>query len=325
LENDLTIILQLPDRKEFYKTEISKAEVEKKLSDLRTYLSASRSGTPEVIPLAKQVYSWLIEPFEEILEQSEEIETLVFVLDGPLRNIPMGVLYDGNEFLLEKYAIAVAPELKLFKPEPLPKNLKVFTGGVGEPQTIEGRMFEPIEKLEDELDIVSELFGPQPPLINQQFQGQTLQEQLSTGEFSGIHIKTHGVFSSDPEETFIVAYNDLLKGDELGSLIQIGSAQGATPIDLLVLSSCSTATGDSRAVLGLAGITVRAGARSTISTLWDARDNPNTQLMINFYQQLKQPGTTRAKALRNAQLSLIESGYKAPHLWATYVLVGNWL
>lgn len=278
-----------------------------------------------MIPLAEQMYDWLLEPFEESLQQYEQIETLVFVLDGPLRNIPMGVLFDGNEFLLQKYAIAVAPELELFTPQPLPDDLQVFTGGVGEPQVIEGISFEPIVKLEDELDVISDLFGPQPPLINQQFQGQTLQEQIGSGEFSGIHLKTHGVFSSDPEETFIVAYGDLLKGDELGSLIQAGSAEGATPIDLLVLSSCSTATGDSRAVLGLAGITVRAGARSTLSTLWEARDVPNTELMIKFYQQLKQPGTTRVQALRKAQLFLLESGYGAPHIWATYVLVGNWL
>ncbi|MEO1179877.1 MAG: CHAT domain-containing protein, partial [Cyanobacteria bacterium J06636_28] len=138
------------------------------------------------------------------------------------------------------------------------------------------------------------------------------------------HLKTHGVFSSDPEETFIVAYEELLKGEELGNLIQAGSRQGATPIDLLVLSSCSTATGDNRAVLGLAGITVRAGARSTLSTLWEAQDAPNTELMIQFYRELKKDGMTRAKALRNAQLALIKR-YRAPNRWATYVLVGNWL
>ncbi|MEM8614409.1 MAG: CHAT domain-containing protein, partial [Cyanobacteria bacterium P01_H01_bin.105] len=75
---------------------------------------------------------------------------------------------------------------------------------------------------------------------------------------------------------------------------------------------------------GLAGIAVRAGARSTLSTLWEAQDTPNTELMIQFYEQLKQPNISRAKALQNAQLSLLE-GYRAPYIWATYVLVGNWL
>ncbi|NEQ50073.1 MAG: CHAT domain-containing protein [Leptolyngbya sp. SIO3F4] len=325
LENHLTVILQLADGKRFHKIDIPNTEVEKTLADLRVFLSESPSDTPDVIPLAKKVYGWLIEPFIDDITSHGEIDTLVFVLDGSLRNIPMGVLFDGQEFLIQKYAIAVAPELELFTPQPLPEDLQVFTGGVGEGQMIGDRTFEPIEKLDAELDVISELFGPQPPLVNEQFQGQVLQEQLSTGNFSGIHLKTHGVFSSDPDETFIVAYEELLQGDELGALIQAGSRQGATPIEMLVLSACSTATGDNRAVLGLAGIAVRAGARSTVSTLWEAQDTPNTQLMIKFYEELKQTGTSRAAALRQAQLFLINNVSRAPHIWATYVLVGNWL
>ncbi len=325
LENHLTVILQLPEGKRFAKTDIPRAEVDKTLAQLRSYLSDSPSRTPDVRLVAQDVYKWLILPFEEELQRRDQLDTLVFVLDGTLRNIPMSVLHDGEQYLIEKYAIAVAPELKLFTPRSLPPDLQVFTGGVGTPQEIEGLTFEPIEKLDAELDVVSELFGPQPPLTNQAFKGETLKEQLSTGTFSGIHLKTHGVFSSDPEETFIVAYGELLKGEELGNLIQAGSLQGATPIDLLVLSSCSTAAGDNRAVLGLAGITVRAGARSTLSTLWEAQDDPNTELMIQFYRELKKDGMTRAKALRNAQLALINQGYRAPNRWATYVLVGNWL
>ena len=194
---------------------------------------------------------------------------------------------------------------------------------LGKPQQIEERTFLPIEKLSDELDRISELFGPQPPLIDEQFQSETLQQQLTTGDFSGIHIKTHGLFSSNPEETFIVAYEKLIRGRELGSIIQTASLEDEIPLELLVLSACSTATGDSRAILGLAGIAVRAGARSTLSTLWEAQDAPNTELMIQFYEQLKQSDISRAQALRQAQLSLLDR-YRAPHIWATYVLVGNW-
>ncbi|MGD1949232.1 MAG: CHAT domain-containing protein [Leptolyngbyaceae cyanobacterium] len=324
LKERLAVILQLQDQKIVTSFPIDKTTAEATLEQLRQDLSKSRSRTPEVRETAKEVYKWLIRDIEPQLQQYQ-IKTLVFVLDGVLRNIPMGVLYDGEHYLLEKYAIAIAPELELFTPRPLPKDLAVFTGGVGTAQQIGDRTFPVIEKLADELDKISELYGPAPPLTNESFQKETLQEQLSTGQFSGIHIKTHGVFSSDPEETFIVAHEKLIRGQELGELIQVASREGATPIELLVLSSCSTATGDNRAILGLAGIAVRAGARSTVSTLWEAQDTHNTELMIRINNELKKPGTTRAQALRNAQLALInESGYKAPHTWATYVLVGNW-
>ena len=325
LEDRLAVILQLPGEKKFAQIEISKSEVNATLQQLRRDLSNAPNRTPEVITAAQKVYRWLIEPFALELQQYEQIETLVFVLDGSLRNIPMAVLHDGNDYLIKQYAIAVAPQLDLFTPGPLARDLQVFTGGMGRPQQIENREFSKIEKLEEELDGISQLSGTQPPLLDRDFTKETLQQQLKAGDFSGIHIKTHGLFSSDPEETFIVAYDELIRGQELCDLIQAGGRQGETPIELLVLSACSTAEGDNRAVLGLAGIAVRAGARSTISTLWEAQDVPNTQLMIQFYRELKVPGTTRAQALRRAQLNLLESGYRAPHIWSTYVLVGNWL
>ncbi len=326
LDNRLTVILQLPeDQKRFAAVEIAREEVEETLQQLRQNLSNAPNRTPEVIAAAKEVYQWLIAPLAPELQQQEQIDTLVFVLDGPLRNVPMAVLHDGEDYLIKRYAIAVAPQLELFTPSPLPKNLRAFTGGVGKPQEIEGRTFSKIEKLTAELDEVSQLTNTPPPLIDEAFQRETLQEQLSTGEYSAIHIKTHGLFSSDPEETFIVAHEELIRGQELGELIQTASLQGDTPVELLVLSSCSTATGDNRAVLGLAGIAVRAGAHSAVSTLWEAQDVPNTELMIQFYKELQQPKASRAQALRKAQLALIDRGYKAPHIWATYVLVGNWL
>lgn len=327
LEDRLTVILQLPTGKTLIHSKVDRSEVKATLKTLWQSLSFAGDRTPEVIETAQTVYQWMIAPLEEELAKQPDIETLVFVLDGPLRNIPMGVLHDGQQYLLEKYAIAVAPELELFTPRALSDDIQVFTGGFGEPQQIDGKEFIEIEKLEAELDEISQLAGPQPPLINQNFNREALQAQLSTGDFSAIHIKTHGVFSSDPEETFIVAHQELIQGKDLGDLIQTASLEGQTPIELLVLSACSTATGDSRAVLGLAGIAVRAGARSTVSTLWEAQDDPNTKMMIQFYQTLlqKSPGTSRAEALRQAQLKLMKSGHFAPHIWATYVLVGNWL
>ena len=94
---------------------------------------------------------------------------------------------------------------------------------------------------------------------------------------------------------------------------------------MLILSACETARGDSRAILGLAGLTVKTGARTAISSFWRADDRANTLLMTKFYQQLEL-GVGKAEALRQAQLYLLrEEGYFAPHYWGTYVAIGNWL
>jgi CHAT domain-containing protein len=95
------------------------------------------------------------------------------------------------------------------------------------------------------------------------------------------------------------------------------------------LSACNTAEGDERAILGLAGVAVRAGARSTLATLWGANDEATAKLMSTFYDTLAaNSDISKAKALRSAQLSLLEtpnSQYNHPYYWAPFVLIGNWL
>lgn len=331
LEDRVAVILQLPGEKKIAQTLVANSDVDASLKQLRRMLSNPGNPTNKIKTTSQEVYQWLIRPFEADLRHSQ-IETLVFVLDGPLRNIPMAVLFDGERFLIETYGVAIAPQLDLFTPSPLAKEPKVFVGGIGKPQTFKGDtfsesrelIFPEIENIVSELEGISKSANTSSPLLEENFTVQNLKQQLTGEDYSVIHLKTHGVFSSDPEETFIVAHEELIKGRDLGDLIQLGG--GDTPIELLILSACSTAKGDNRAVLGLAGIAVRAGARSAISTLWDAQDIPNTQLMVQFYQELaKDDNTTRAQALRAAQLALLDSGYRNPHIWANYVLVGNWL
>lgn len=325
LSHRLAVVLELPNQPlQYHEVLLPRQQIADILHQLRHNLSQS-DRTPESIIGLQTVYQWLIEPFQSVLTSNPQIGTLVFVLDGELRNIPMSALYDGDRYLVTQYAVAVAPRLQLFQPSPRSIDLKVFLGGVGEAQTVDDRTFPRIANLVPELDTIQQLVNARPPVLNQDFTPTNLQQQLSRQTFSVIHLKTHGVFSSDPEATFIVAYQDLITSQELGRLIRTSRLGQASPIELLVLSACSTAQGDDRAVLGLAGIAIQSGTHSAVSTLWEAQDVPNTQLMIRFYQALLQPSMTKAQALRSAQLHLIEQGYLTPYIWASYVLVGNWL
>ena len=58
------------------------------------------------------------------------------------------------------------------------------------------------------------------------------------------------------------------------------------PLELLVLSACETAAGDKRAALGLAGMAIRAGARSTLASLWQVDDLATSIFMTKFYEEL---------------------------------------
>jgi CHAT domain-containing protein len=59
------------------------------------------------------------------------------------------------------------------------------------------------------------------------------------------------------------------------------------PLELLTLSACETAAGDDRAALGLAGIAIKAGARSALATLWNINDEASVDLVVDFTAGLR--------------------------------------
>lgn len=333
LEDRLEIIVSLPDKLLHYRrSDTPRKKVEDTVKELQEELRVV-GDRAEVPKISKIFYRWLIKPFEKDLREYSDIKTLVFVLDGSLRNIPMGVLSDYDEltkkgtYLIEKYAIALAPGLQLISPKSWqPEKLKVLMAGVSEQRNFPGRtIFAPLQYVEQELGSIKKEFpNSEKPLINQDFLKNTLRDKINSFSSSVVHIATHGEFSSDPEQTFIVAYDDVIQSKELSDILSIRPENKGNSIELLVLSACKTAKGDPRAALGLAGVAVRSGARSTLATLWYVDDKSTTELMIQFYNEIKKPNVNKAEALRQAQLSLIAK-QPDPYYWAPFVLIGNWL
>ncbi|WP_017318553.1 CHAT domain-containing protein [Mastigocladopsis repens] len=325
LPDRLDVILKLPNQKlRHYKTLITQDQVERVVEELRGYLR-DVTRTSQVKQLSQQIYDWLIRPAEAELSTSG-IKTLVFVLDGELRNIPMAILYDKQQqkYLVEKYAIAVSPGMQLLDPKPLQQvKLNTLAAGVAAERVIEDREFPPLEHVPRELQQIQSEVPKSEKLLNHQFTENNLQNKLGSAPFSVVHLATHGEFSSDPEKTFILTWDKLLKVKEFNNLLRVSDTNRSRSIELLVLSACKTALGDKRAALGLAGVAVQAGARSTLATLWSVDDESTANLMSKFYQQLN-AGVNKAEALQRAQLAIFAQE-KSPYFWAPFVLVGNWL
>jgi CHAT domain-containing protein len=321
LPDRIEVILKLPEQPlHHYVTLISQTDVDNTIEQLRQNLIRPFT-TREAQSLSQQVYNWLLQPALVELQNSN-IDTLVFVLDGALRNIPMAALYDGKQYLVENYSIALAPGLSLIDPKPLKdQKLKALAAGVSEARL----GFSALPNVEKELEeIQSEV--PAFVLLDRQFTTQTFQNQIKSLSVPVVHLATHGQFSSNADETFILAWDEKINVNELRYLLETRDQSQPDAIELLVLSACQTATGDKRAALGLAGVAVRAGARSTIASLWYVDDESTAVLMSQFYREFVNTGLTKAEALRRAQLALLQNPqYQRPRFWAPYVLVGNWL
>ena len=321
LPDHLSVILSVPGQPlSYYQTTLPESEVESILEKLLQNLNPAFPNKQRLL-LSQQVYDWLIRPAEASLAESG-VKTLVFVLDGLLRNLPMAALYDGQQYLVEKYSIALSQGLQLLSARSLVyKQLKVLTGGLTESR----QGFAALPGVKSELTQISSEVGSEI-LLDGGFTKKALENKINAVSFPIIHLATHAQFSSKAENTFLLTWDGQINVKEFDQLLRARERQNTNPIELLVLSACQTATGDKRAALGLAGLAVRSGARSTLATLWSVLDASTAELMAEFYRELIQSKVSKAEALRQAQLTLLKNPkYEHPYYWASFVLVGNWL
>ncbi len=279
--------------------------------------------------LAQEIYDWVIRPAEARYFQpqgatgaKQPIRTLVFVLDGPFRNVPMAALHDGEQYLVERYSLALTPGLQLVEPRALQEyQFSALTGGLSQ-----GRHgYSGLPAVEAEVAAIHQTM-PSHIYLNEDFTHSLLAQRIQSLPAPAIHLATHGQFSSRREDTYLLTWDGPMDVEALAAILRQRELVNDVPLELLVLSACQTASGDERAALGLAGFAVRSGARSTLASLWSVNDASTSELMVSFYQQLQGRTLSRAEALRQAQLRLLqEPRYSHPYFWAAFVLVGNWL
>ena len=319
LEDRLEVIVAIPGQPlKNYKTAIPQEDLE---IDITSLLSALKLPQRQLdLILLQQLHQWLIAPIEADLA-ANQIDTLVFVSDGILRNVPPGVLHDGDRYLIEQYNVAIAPGLQLVAPEPIAiSEPELLLAGVTEAR----QDFPSLPGVRKEIRAIDALYQADV-LLNKTFTEDNFNQTVEDSDYKIVHLATHGKFSSNLEDTFIITWDERINIDELRTLISVDKKQ-LEPIELLVLSACETATGDKQAALGLAGIAVRAGARSTLASLWTVGDEATAELMTNFYRELKDSNITKAEAIRRAQQEVLQNeAFSHPYYWSAFILLGNWL
>ena len=278
--------------------------------------------TNEFMPFGRRLYAALFQPLEPLLAEAG-IETIVFIPDGPLRGVPVAALNDGKRFLIERFAFATAPGLTLIEPQALRADkaaLQVLVSGLTESV----QNFPALPFVAEEMSELGEIFSGRSQLLDREFIVSNFEQRLRGRQFSIVHIASHGEFDSDPKKSFLLAYDGRLSMDNLEQAMKLSRFRD-DPIELLTLSACRTAAGDDRAALGIAGVAVKAGARSALATLWYVNDQASSLIVTDFYRQLREGGS-KAKALQAAQRAVMaDARFRHPGYWAPFLLVGNWL
>ncbi|MBE9178964.1 CHAT domain-containing protein [Oculatella sp. LEGE 06141] len=336
-------LILLPPRGQPVHQRISEANRERLNQTVETFRAGVvnvSSQASEYLPVAQQLYQWIIAPLEADLE-AQRIDTLIFCLGTGLRSLPLAALHDGERFLIEKYSFGIIPAFNLLDRQPAAlANTRVLAMGASEFQ-----QEAPLPAVPVELAAITQLWQGET-WLNQEFTMETLKARRSSYPFGIIHLATHAAFvGGSVDESYIQFWDQPLHLDRLRELnLRLPIVQ------LLVLSACRTALGDPNAELGFAGLAVQSGAKAALASLWSVSDAGTLVLMIDFYRQLM-TAPIKADALRQAQLAMLRGQLQLqsspilraigrndlpvelresasvdlshPYYWAAFTLIGN--
>lgn len=341
-EDELELLLVtangLPIRKRI--PDVTRQQILNVADQFRSEVTNVRNRKGYLAP-GKQLYEWLVAPMNNEL-QALGIENVNFLVDYGLRSIPMAALYDGKQFLIEKYSVGLMPSLSLINPNYAPlENLDVLAMGAA--QFTDQK---PLPAVPVELSAITKSLWQGQSFLNDTFTLDNLKAQRQQQPFGIVHLATHANFQSgEPSNSYIQLWDRKLRLNQLPQL-----DWNNPPVELLVLSACRTALGNEEAELGFAGLAVKAGAKSAVGSLWYVSDEGTLGLMTQLYQAFKQT-PIKAEALRQTQLAMLqgqvyikggqliagdksvslppelarlgEGNFEHPYYWSAFTMIGS--
>jgi filamentous hemagglutinin family protein len=299
-EDQLQLVLVLPEGTPISKTIPDAAALQETLKEFSRAVADDASSHDDYIGPAQKLHEALIAPIEPYLE-ALGIDTLIFCMDAGLRQIPLAALYDGKQFLVEKYSIGSIPSVSLTnRSYEAVKNTQVLGMGASKFQQLKPLLAVPVE-----LQVITQQLWSGEFYLNEEFTLNNLKAQSQRKPFGIIHLATHADFPSDLENmntSYIQLWDTKLNIDQLREM----GWNKLPQVELLVLSACRTAIGNIQAELGFGGLAVQANVKSALASLWYVDEQGTLALMSKFYEQLSQPEVTiKAEALRQAQIAMI--------------------
>ncbi len=305
LEDRLELVITTPTSAPLRRTvNVSKADLTRLISDLR---QALREPTIDPKPLAQQLYRYLIEPIEPDLAQvaanlpNGQTPTIIYSPDGALRYIPLAALYDGNQWLVERYRVnnITAKSLTEFQSVPA-SSPRVLAGAFADAAisyrvSIDGQEeeFRGLPFAGREVENLASMLTNITEFVDRDFGWNTIRRYMGASNI--VHFATHAAFvPGDPQNSFILFGN----GDR--ALLECSTAPTSdslscinnwslSNIDLVVLSACETGLSGAlqtnekgEEILGLGYQFQNRGARAVLASLWKVSDGGTQALMDGF-------------------------------------------
>jgi CHAT domain-containing protein len=294
--NQYELVLRLKDGR-FYHQSVDAAQLNVTLNEARKFLnygSLINIQSSDIKSTFARLYRLTLGRVSNWLPKSGSV---VMIVDTNVQNIPWDALVTPQgKFLIEQYSVGYSVGLTFDITDTREQNKKsIFVGGVSHKSG-----YQSLPGVMSEVANIAKIFPDARVLLNQAF---TMDKIIGQAKYADIiHLATHGRFSRNPLQTYIVGWEGSINLKVFENFIQ-GRQK---PINLLFLSACETAKGDSRSTLGISGTAVRIRAKSAIATLWAMDDMAMSQFAVNFYKAYN-AGRSEADALREAKLTALRS------------------
>jgi CHAT domain-containing protein len=292
---------------------------------------------------AHELYDLLIGP---AAQQLSGIDTICIVPDSYLWDVPFqALLSTSGRYFLEDHALYYAPSLTVLQEmsqqrsvdaEHTKQSLLAFGNPViGKDKASgqsDGNDLCPLPEAETEVTSLAQIYSADRSKALTGREATEKSFKTLAPSYRMIHLATHGILDNRRP---LYSYLLLTKTD--GDLENDGLLETREIMDmklnadLAVLSACDTArgrVGAGEGVIGMSWAFFVAGVRTTVVSQWKVNSASTSQLMVNFYQALKDDKNVglekKAGALRKAALLLMKDGrYRHPFYWAGFVMVGS--
>lgn len=323
-DDQVGMLLTTPGVQLARSSKIKSSELNRQIAEFRRLLRDPKSN---LLAASQALYQLLVAPVAQDLDQAGA-RTVMLSLDGSLRYLPFGALYDGQRYLVQRWNLPIYTSVtkSRLRDAVTPKWQAAglgLTKAMGE--------FEALPAVKAEMKSIVKTGGdgvmPGEVHLDEAFTAARLKD-VSRRPFQLLHVASHFRFSPGTEVNSF-----LLLGD--GQQLTLGDIRTQNyrfdNLDLLTLSACDTGLGggrdaQGREIEGFGVIAQQQGAKAVLATLWPVADQSTATLMADLYRRRQDQNLTKAEALRQAQVSLqSQSRYAHPFYWAPFILMGNWL
>ncbi len=287
-------------------------------NQIQAFLGLQENG----LGLLQRLYDLLLRPVSSALNAYEH---LIIVPYGMLHYLPFHCLFDGVQFLIERFNVSYLPSAALLD-ICRQRGQRIHARGVRLQDALVlglsdgGRLAFAAQ----EAETVAKQLGVSC-MLNE---AATTALLWNAGAHSPIiHIAAHGLFRLDAPN-----FSHIKLADRQLSAIEVFNLD-LSSCSLVTLSACETGRaviGGIDEVIGLGRGFLYAGAASLLPTLWKVDDASSAELMGMFYSALLRD-STKVVALASAQRAFLAQAHASnrsyrihPYFWAAFHLIGDY-